>query len=236
MKIGICDDNREWRELARQIIASYLKKNKYEENIILFSDGRELLAESNYDIQILFLDIKMHGSNGITVASEVNRICPECQIVYMTNYLYYATEVYETEHAYFVLKEQFEEKIDRIMEKVLHALEQKEEKLTFDVIGGEKIVLKPQDIICFEREKRITHIETKHGVFDIWDKIDDVIIRLPDLDFARCHNSCIVYFPAVRELLKDHFIMNNGKKVLISRAYRKSTKIAFLKWARTQTS
>lgn len=58
--------------------------------------------------------------------------------------------------------------------------------------------------------------------------------KLSKMDFVRCHNSYIVYMPAVRELGKGCFILKNGTKIMISRSHTKAVKTAFMRWAMTQ--
>lgn len=172
--------------------------------------------------------------NGISMAAEVNRKWKKCQIVYLTNYLFYATEVYETEHVYFVLKEQFEGKIHEIFEKLRHNMEQSVKKYLFTEIGGNEISLAADDIRYFERSGRETKIVTNWGIYIIREKIGDIYERLSQVDFVRCHHSYIVYLPAIRELLKDEIIMEDGTQILVSRSYRKSVKQGFARWALTQ--
>lgn len=54
------------------------------------------------------MDIELELDNGIQVAGMLNEKWPDCAIIYVTNYLFYAIDIYQTEHIYFVLKEQFE--------------------------------------------------------------------------------------------------------------------------------
>ena len=142
----------------------------------------------------------------------------------------------DTEHVFFVLKEQFEERIGEIFSKAFHQLSQTREKLVYSVIGGKEVSLAPADILYFERSGRTTNIITVYGTYPIWDKLSALTERLPKLDFVRCHNSYIVYLPAVREMLADVFLMDDGREVMISRSYRKIAKAAFMKWAVTQMS
>ncbi|SHK94161.1 LytR/AlgR family response regulator transcription factor [Hespellia stercorisuis] len=233
MKIGICDDNIQWCCRVESIIAEYFRRHNISAETQCFFSGEELLALDG-NPQLLFLDIDMKEKNGIETAKIANERWPHCQIVYLTNSLYFATEVYQTEHIYFVLKEQFEDKLDEVMEKAAHAFKQSEKNLVFSVIAGGEIVLSPDEIICIERTGRKSAIYCKTGTYRIWEKIKDVEQKLPTVDFVRCHNSCIIYLPAVRELLKDRFVMKNGKEILISRAYGKQAKEAFVEWAKTQ--
>ena len=82
----------------------------------------------------------------------------KCQIVYLTNYLFFATEVYHTDHVFYVLKAQFADRIGEIFEKIFDRLSRIGEKLIFSVIGGEKLSAAPEDILYFERKgKRDRH-------------------------------------------------------------------------------
>ena len=113
-------------------------------------------------------------------------------------------------------------------------MEQKSERLIFSVVGGKEVILAPEDILYFERSGRVTRIVTVWGNYEIWDKLKDVMDKLSEVDFVRCHNSYIVYMPAVRELGKSCFILKNGTKIMISRSHMKGVKAAFMRWAMTQ--
>lgn len=176
------------------------------------------------------------GSNGIDAAQLINRKWPDCQVVYLTNYLFYATEVYHTTHIFYVLKERFESRIDEIFTKILHEQQQRNKKLIFSALGGHRIVLAPEDILYFERRRRTTIITAACGVYEIRDKLSDLEALLPPLDFVRCHNSYLVYLPAVRELESGAFLMENGVRIPISRGCAEKAKNAFMKWALTQIS
>lgn len=236
MQIAICDDDRQWYDKAKNIIIRYAARTALEVEVLYFESGEALLEYTGAPLEILFLDIEMGKKDGIEIARAVNQKWPACQVVYLTNYLFYATEVYQTEHIFFVLKEQFEQKIAEVMNKMFHAIEQTEKKLLFPVIGSKNVVLAPEDILYFERTGRVTRIETVWGQYEIWDKLDQVEEMLPALDFARCHNSFIVYLPAVREMQKNTFIMKNDMRIVISRTYLKTVKEKFMRWAMTQIS
>lgn len=234
MVVGICDDDRNWCIKASEMIEKYAEETMWNIEVNFFRNEKELLAYVGRPLEILFLDIELEEENGIDIAFRINKRWERCQIVYLTNYLFYATEVYLTIHTFFVLKEQFEVKIGKIFQKAFHELKQQEKKLIFNVIGGSEIVLAPDEIFYFERIKRLTCIVTVWGQYEIWDKLNDIEKKLPEPEFVRCHNSYIVYLPAIRELLKNAFIMNNGVKIMISRSHLKLAKGAFMRWALTQ--
>lgn len=242
MKIGIFDDDKCWCERAVRIIEDYGKSCEMETEIIVFLSASEMERYQGEPLDVLFMDIELEQENdgnirnGIDLTLRINERWKNCQVVYLTNYLCYATDVYHTEHVFFVLKEQFQNRIREVFEKVVHNLEQKTTRLFFEQIGGASVILAPEEILYFERDGRITHIVTKQGVYSIRDKLGDVMKRLSPVDFVRCHNSYIVYFPAVREMEKGQFVLNDGSQIMISRSHVKAVKNAFMKWALTQMS
>lgn len=241
MKIGICDDDKIWLKNAKRMIENYGKKTGMETEIYCYDSTEELNSWPGPSLDVIFMDIVLEEETkkdvtGIDLAAQINAKWKDCQIVYLTNYLYYATEVYHTNHVFFMLKEQFEKRIGEIFGKVLHELAQSREKLVFSVIKGGEISLAPADILCFERSGRKTNLVTVYGVYEIKEKIAELVKQLPEVDFIRCHNSYIVYLPAVREMLSDLFVLNDGRQVMISRSYRRLAKEAFMRWALTQIS
>lgn len=241
MRIGICDDEILWCKKASQIIEDHGKEHRLHIELMEFTSKAELDKYSGEPLDVLFVDIELGGEeqtgeNGIDLAYQINRRWEKCQIVYLTNYLFYATEIYRTMHVFFVLKEQFESRVGDIFQKILHNLEQKKHRLIFNEIGGNTLVLAPEEIMYFERNGRVTEIVTSHGRYEVWDKLDEVMKRLSKIDFIRCHNSYIVYLPAVRELTKKEFILNDDTEILISRSHAKDVKNAFMQWAVMQMS
>lgn len=255
MRIGICDDDRLWCERAKRIIESYGKQHRMVMQIFLFMTEESLMEYEGAPFDVLFCDIDLYGqnsqvdcsvsaqkiekefavkNNGITMAQKINHRWPHCLIIYVTNYLYYATEVYQTKHSFFVLKDQFEHRLEEIFEMILRQLKQEQDRLLFSLVGGGQVLLTSSDIYYFERNGRTTNIVTKHGTYCVHEKLGDLINRLPQDVFSRCHNSYIIYLPAVREMEKGSYILTEGTQINISRSYAKKTKEMFMKWALQQ--
>lgn len=233
LRIGICDDEQSWHKQAKIIIEAYASAINCPIELSFFFGKDELFGYEGAPFDAIFMDVELEEENGIEAASELNEKWPECAICYVTNYLFYATDTYKTEHIYFVLKEQFEKRIGDVFEKLFHLRKQTQEKLFFEVIGGtsREISLSPKDILYFERNRRRTQIHTTWGIYEIWDKIGEIEEVLPELDFVRCHNSYIVYFPAARELTMKAIIMKDGTEIPVSRNYASHVKSAFTRWA-----
>ena len=51
-------------------------------------------------LEAIFMDVDLGEENGIVLAGKINKRWKNCQIIYLTNYLSYATETYHTEHTF----------------------------------------------------------------------------------------------------------------------------------------
>ena len=71
----------------------------------------EHLRKTDCQPHIALLDICMPEQDGIRLAQSMKQYAPFCQIIFLSSYLSYATEVYETEHIYFILKSQLHQRI-----------------------------------------------------------------------------------------------------------------------------
>lgn len=233
MVIGICDDDRIWLEASGEMITKFAQEAKLDIEIQCFSNKKQLSEYNGTPLDALFLDIELGDKeeNGIHLAKRLNTRWNDCKIIYMTNYLYYATEVYNTEHIWFILKSQFEKKIKDVFNRVIRDKGKKQEKVVLKTIGKQMMSVAPADIYYFEREKRSTRVVTTWGEYQVWDKLDDIMKQLPELDFSRCHNSFIVHFRYVQELQRDGYLLYNKDFVQISRGYAQKTKEDFLRWS-----
>lgn len=229
MVVGIYGEDESWqRQIEKEISASY-KTLAEKVEIYNFNTKEQLWEFSTNKLDVCFLDLDLENQDGIKIADEINHKWIDCLLVFYSENLHLATEVYSIPHIYFVLKEQMAAKMKQILKMVMINYS-KQKHLSFSVIGGKTIVLLPNDIIFFERIKRITRIESIYGTYDIWDKLGELEDRLKGLGFVRCHNSYIIYLPAVIEIQKNVLIMKNKMKVVISRSYKKSVQDALDMW------
>ncbi|MCD7743779.1 MAG: LytTR family DNA-binding domain-containing protein [Lachnospiraceae bacterium] len=238
MLIAICDDDGIWREQAGTIITEFAKENGIDIELHSFGSDEEMFARMSHSPDVLFLDIRLDGGNGekngITVAGQVNERWVDCQIVYLTEYLEFATYAYRTDHVYYMVKNEFADRIGEIFQKILRKQESGRQRLSFSLHKGGALNLYPREIFCFERKMRLTEIHTVSGDWLVNENLQDLMKRLPANEFVRCHNSFIVFFPAVQVYQKNYFQLKDGTRVDISRSYGKQVQDAFLRWARTQ--
>lgn len=101
---AICDDEPLHRERLARSVQNHL--NGQHAELRLFASPAALLQEISahgYTPDVAVVDIQMGEMSGIELAKRINEALPQCAVIFATSYLGFATEVYETEHAYFIL-------------------------------------------------------------------------------------------------------------------------------------
>lgn len=235
MVIGICDDDKQWRESCKRTLEGFSSMIKLTMEIRCFATAEALLEYKDTPLDAVFLDIELGRKNGIFVAKKLNKTKPNCQIIYMTNYLHYATEIYNTEHIWFVVKKHFQDKVGEIISRILREFESKTSRIVLKTLKNEVISIVPSDIYYLEREKRGTRVVTVWDEYHVKERMSDIVPQLSELDFSQCHNSYVVNFRHVKELQKDMYILygeaDKEQIVQISRRYVQKTREDFLKWS-----
>ena len=172
--------------------------------------------------------------NGIDLTRRVNELWPDCQIVYCTNYLHYALDVYETNHVYYIVKTQFEERLDQVFEKIRFTKKYEKNQVCFHVINRGMTCFLLKDILYFERVTRYTEIHTAEGCYDIREKILEIWDLVPNGIFTRCHASYLVNMGQISYKSGKIYQLKSGEIIPISRGFSKMTREDFLLWCTKQ--
>ena len=106
MKLAVCDDVKEDADITLKIVKNYFNNKATD---VSYLSPNDLLYEIDngefiYDIIILDIDYKNCNYNGIELGKKINDKYPLCNIIYLTGILDFASDVYETNHCYFVMK------------------------------------------------------------------------------------------------------------------------------------
>lgn len=164
LKIAICDDET----YVHDEIKRYVQLCEIEEplRIDCFLNGKELLlsAENNF-YDLIYLDIKMPGENGIEIARTLRQQNCTAAIIFLTNYDEYLEVGYEVEafrYRFKPIDTEFFQK-DFSAWKVWQK-EHLQQVVTITTLDG-KYQVAVDDIICVEIVKRRVQITTQNAVY-----------------------------------------------------------------------
>lgn len=225
--IAICDDDSAQLKKTEKLIMEAIAQ--YSPEIDRFSDGTELLKamqNSDYVPDLAVLDIYMPKCSGIEVAKRLNELAPECRIIFLTSYLGYATDVYETRHSYFILKAELTDRIEAALAK---ALAETTENLRLCFREGRTVKIVPaSEVLYLERNLKKTTIALSSGVEHTTPaKAEELLKGVNKGMFVHCHQSYWVNLEKVTSMTADSFILSNGMEIPISRSQKKEVKKAF---------
>lgn len=227
IRIAICDDDASCREQMQALILRHTAAIAPE--ISTFCDSSALITailEDNYLPDIAVLDIIMPDDNGIELAKRLNRICRGCSIIFVSSHLSFATEVYETQHSYFVLKSQAHEKIGPALKKALDERARRE----YMIIRCDRVEhhLPVDEVLFLERRLKKTLVMLISGdEYLVSAKPDELVSQLNSSPFIRCHQSFWANLNFIKSMDSDYFLLTTGQKIPISRSHRAEAKSAF---------
>lgn len=236
MKIGICDDRMTDAERAKEILCTCLKKEAGEWSIDCISPEDLLwdLEEQkfDYDMMVMDIDLENESYNGISLSKRINEQNSLCQIIYLTDYLEFAPDVYETEHCYFVLKKNMDVMLFPAFEKAKKLLDQMGREQVLELTSdGVKQYVKVSEIHYIEKEERRLHICTENGELFSYDSLRKVAAKSKG-QLVRCHGSYLVNLRYIERYEKDAFLLAGGVRVPIGRSYQTQTKKSYMDyWA-----
>lgn len=222
LTIYILDDDPVILEAVGREAQTYLDAMpEYDAQISRFQSGTELLRHldhaNNLDLLLTDIDLGERESSGIAVARQVRSKFPQCGIVYLTAFLSYATEIYETRPLYFILKEEYRQRIPRAMELFFQDYNSRRDTLTV-LSGRERQVLELSEIRYLEHIDRKTEIVMRDRRVAVGDSIPELMEQLPESRFCICHRGYIVNLGEVQSFRRYEITLSNGQCIPISRA------------------
>ena len=233
IKIAVCDDDKEFRNILRDIISGYFYDRKFEYSIGDYSSGEELLSET-VDVtqyQIIFLDINMDGMDGIRTAEKLRISCPNTFLVFVTAFINYTLDGYKVEAIRYVLKDNchlkdnVHEALDVIISKMNRVTKYIEYKFN---VGVRRVY--PENIIYVESNlhKLIFHVNMDNeNTYSIYKKLDDVESELSDNYICRIHKSYLVNMRYAKHLERYSIQMYNNIILPVAQKKYMAVKLCF---------
>ena len=192
-----------------------------------------------YAPDLAFVDIVLdpeasgRASTGIDAVEQLFGAGSATQVVYVSGYDEFHTQVYRTRHAAYLAKPFAEKDVALAMDIALDARERSREKpLSLRVKGVERIV-RPVDILYLESSLHALRVHTVHEVVETYGKLADILAQLPRR-FVRTHQSFAVNLDAVRSLESGSVMLVSGDAVPVSRRMRASVRAALFEHIRSE--
>lgn len=216
MRIAVCDDSRQDREMLITLLREYEQGKGIEFEITEYDSGEVLLENTAVlqDCRIIFVDISMERMSGLEAAAQIKNLYPGVRIVLVTAYINYALEGYKVKASRFLVKDDLPTTITECMDALVGEIEQETQIMEFPFVEG-KIRLRINDIIYIETAKHKNIFYTKEGSYSIYKKLDEIENELQVFDFVRVHLSFLVNMRYIRKISSYVLTLTTGKEISV---------------------
>lgn len=230
MRLAICEDDVASREMIRRMVRCRYGKST---RITVFESADALLEKWKKSVRefadIVLMDIQMEGTDGISAAKKIRRDYPDSRIIFLTGYLEYATEIFEADPVYFLVKPVSEDKLYAAIDKAWELVQEREQETITLVSKGSVNRVKVEDIVYVESERRTLTVHEKCRSVTVNMKLDEMESMLPDF-FLRSHQSYLVNMKRIKRFAAQGIELYDGLVLPISRPRYAKAKEKFLQF------
>lgn len=210
--LAICEDDSYMLEKLKQMAERYVQGNGLKTSIRTFTSGEELMRDPG-DFDVLLLDLKLPGIDGVEVA---RRFGGRNSIIFVTAYREYALDAFEVGAVHYLVKPVTDQQLFPALDRARERLGKPgREALTFLKNGVLERI--PADEIAYcEVFGHQVCIHTKDGSYEYPGTLDGLEGKLGGR-FFRCHRSFLVNMDYVIRQEKGTAVLAGGEKVMVSR-------------------
>lgn len=231
INLAILDDDSIHLENLVDKTTKILGKKNIEFKITQFNDVNTLtdqLVSSDFDI--FLLDVKVgDNTTSISLGKKINEISDNAQIIFVTSYPIYFTEVYDCRHVYCILKEELDKRLEDALDVALKNINDSDSN---NIVVKEKHnshILRSSDILYLEKDlRKIKFVMKDKSVIETYASFDDYISDLPKC-FVQIHRSFIINANYIKNVNLNYVILLNDEQIPISRTYKKDAMDILLK-------
>ena len=228
IKIAVCDDDRKVLDGIVNVIEETYKNEvyiiRYDNPVNLIEDWQESLKNQT---DIVILDICFREENGIATAQKLQQINRNVKIIFITAYIEYASEIFEAQPFYFLVKPVDKQKIAEVVRSAMKAVKNEDIRSLIIQTRDRIEKVRVDDIWYVESIKRNIVVHEVDRQISLIKKLDEVEKMLPDY-FLRCHKSFLVNADKIKRMESREFVLLNDIRIPISRTRHSEIKNRFL--------
>lgn len=229
IKIAIVDDCEDAVNKCRQIISSI---NDIKIDIIdSFDSGNSFLGVIDEKYDIVILDIDMPCVGGFDVAREIRNRSSDTLIMFYTAHEQYVFKSFEFQPFRYIRKEMAENELPFALKCALMHLNKLDNKTILLKTSEFNIKIDVNTIVYFEKYKHNIEILTvPDSVYIVRKSLSEFCDMINDANFIYAHKSAVVNLKYIKKVTPTDIILENDRKIPISRRNYNSVKLAFSKY------
>ena len=156
IKIAICDDEKEFRDLIGQMLSQYIADTETEAQFDVYTNPSELIdaTENGIIYDIYLLDIYMPGITGMSFATELRSRDIKSAVIFLTSSTDHALEAFGVDATHYLLKPYSEDDFYAGMDKAMQSVTSHKDDSIVLKVGNEYRSIPVSQIIYCESEDK----------------------------------------------------------------------------------
>lgn len=232
MTVVICEDEIHFATRLENIVNQYLQQKNLYATILLYENGEDFLY-SGIMPDIVLMDIKLPGKNGMDIMKRLRAAGCNSQVIFITAYQEYVFQAFDLDAIHYLEKPIQPQKLFSAMDKACkRAFSDRGKTITLNhktVISKIRI----KDIIYCEVFNHQVVIHTMTDQYNYFGTLDSLEKEL-DHRFFRCHRSYIVNLDYIVDKEPGIAVLTGGKKGFVSRRKQQEFTIRLLESCRRE--
>ncbi|MDR2599680.1 MAG: LytTR family DNA-binding domain-containing protein [Oscillospiraceae bacterium] len=223
MSVVICEDIENDAESLRHLVCKYFEEINCPMQVVVYKNGdaflKDYVAGLVKDVNIVFLDIYMPGTNGVAVAKKVREINNDVAIIFTTVSKDYGLDAYSVYALQYLIKPIEYSEVTKVLKRCTEIFA---DSLKYIEVLSDRLLVKVylKDIMYIECFNTAIHIHTTSEVIKTFLPLSEMERKLNDKMFLRTQRSFIVNMSYINDITTESFILRNGKAVPIRRSDR----------------
>lgn len=219
--IALIDDDDADARVTASMIDRYFDGDASRYAVTRFADGDFLLRDYKASFDLMFLDVEMPGTDGVTVARRLRVVDDQTVLVFTTKMAQYAVEGYDVDAIGYLLKPLNYYAFSIKMRKAEDIVARRRSVTVPLTVGSETVFVPSADIRYVEVLDHALLYHTGEGIRKVWASLKDAAETLEPVGFVPVSRYCLVNLEWVRAVHGDDVDVD-GERVRVSRSRRKS--------------
>ena len=231
LKIAICDDEKEFRSAAEQMLKLYMADKSAQFLADTFDVSSDLIdaTEKGTIYDIYLLDIYMPGITGMSIATELRSRGVKSPIIFLTSSTDHALEAFGVNATHYLLKPYSKETFYAGMDKAMQSIAVHKDDSIVLKVDNEYRSISVSGIIYCESEDKYQRLYLERG--------EKLLIRISGADlykqlsqfdsFYHCGRAHIINLDYISRVTVEGVIFKNGRALKLPHTVLAGLKKAF---------
>ena len=208
MKIGICDDIRDFCDALERDVQAFIASAGLDAQVVKYYTGADFLADEEL-CDILFLDMELGDVTGIEVLETLKQRSKKPVVLVVTAYSKYIDNALDYNILRYIQKPVEQERIFAALKKAVSVLNE-DYIVIYDLKTKAKYRIAFRDIICAETKLRKIYVYTANQTFHLKEGFKSFKNKLKASYFAEAHYSFVVNMNYIKCFKRTQIVLDIG--------------------------